>query len=144
MIVTGSQSNYFATREGMIKVIFNNPGVGTLEDAEAILDSINDYKAQFAYKCTYTWCNDRKKSSFAKWSQPGFPTLEALEDHRLTHPNHGLYNVRYSITGNPWYECQCGHTDSLNDKELELELEGRFFGVPQSRLDHLERVRNGS
>jgi hypothetical protein len=133
-------AEHFATREGMIEVIHQNLLLGNHKDAEIILDAINDYKAQFAYKCTYTWCNDRKKNTLAKWSQPGFPSLQNLEDHRLTHPYHGLYNVRYSIMGTPWYECECNHTDRLNDEELELEFEGRFFGVPQSRLDHLEKV----
>jgi len=135
----------FATREGMIKVIFNNPGVGTLEDAEAILDAINDYKAQFTYKCTYTWCNDRKtNTSFAKWNQPGFPSIQDLETHRLTHPYHGLRTIRYSVINTPWYECECTHSDNLNDEELELYLDNKFVGVPQARLDHLERVSNGS
>lgn len=131
---------YFATREGMIEVIFQNSGFGTYEDAVQVLNALDNYKAQFAYKCTYTWCPDRKPNSFAKWSRPGFPSLEALESHRLTHPRHNLYNVRYSVIGTPWYECQCGHKDHYNNEELELYLDNKFDGVPQARLDHLEKV----
>jgi hypothetical protein len=133
----------FATPEGMIEVIFQNSGYGTYEDAVEVFNALNKYKAQFAYKCTYTWCNDRKQHTYGNRGQPGFPSLQDLETHRLTHPYHGLRTIRYSVIGTPWYECECTHSDNLNDEELALYLDNHFDGVPQARLDHLERV-NGN
>lgn len=134
-------AEYFATREGMIGIINQHLVWGS--DAEAILDSINDYKAQFAYKCSHSSCPLRKKPSYRRNGEPGFPSREALEEHRLTHPNHGIRTIRRSIIGTPWYECECHHIDHLNDTELDLWWINKFDGEPQSRREHLEKV-NGS
>lgn len=131
----------YETHAGKVKVVadyLRNGGT----NAENIVLLLNDYRAQFAYKCKETFCPsaDRNRPTINGNRYVGFATREALEQHRLVdHTSHDLSHVTYNILQHPWYICQCGHYSHLTPEEAELYEQGKWTDKEdcQERKDHL-------
>lgn len=122
-------SERHSTYEGRLRAVdmaLKNPDVSS----KGILDALQEYSAQFRWECRNTWCPDRVGRHYA-----GFPTEQALEDHRCS--DHDGHKARFRVMNfaqtSAIYQCSCGREDWSTEGEA-------FDSVPQAMKDHLKRA----
>lgn len=130
-------TEYFPTHEGRVQAIIDTDLILDINKAEVLLAAIDEYAAQFAYKCHSSFCPQRRSGyARAKWSDPGFPTRDELELHWVRdHENHHLTEVRRNGLGWIHFNCACGHHDGMFEEDYESDDQ-----EPEGRRIHLDQV----
>lgn len=128
------EPEYWPTRQGQIAVVAD--ALDKSLDPYRVVDALDAYQARFAYRCQESWCPKRRDTVIGRLAYAGFPTVAALEEHRIRdHKQHGLRTVRSNGLGWLHFVCECGHTDGMATGDFATD-----GGEPESRAEHLRQV----